>query len=462
MDTHHHVLIFSSGNDSSGFESRVAFGISKWMKNVTIIYNDDDACAHACAQERGNACAQSAQNGDSILVDWPLQRIDETFNNDGKCHKFQVVRCAHARERDDELTRKFGREHIWTVCPRDFNDDKIKAILGGMWLLKNPAPTPLSKDFGNLCILCSADADADADAVLKRCLALAESEWKAFPGTHPVHITRRQQRRDRDYYVSLKMDGTRFMMIIDRQGRMWFIDRKLSIWKGPGNRELLARFSDSLLDVEVVSPGFVTVIDVIAFQGRCIRGFPLLRRLDSVLPLCRTLSSSAPAPAPIRLNIQSYYKTWTDMRKVLDLLKIDGFRKYDGLVFTPATGGYRLGRNSELLKWKPAGQNTVDFLYVARSSSGTVFAQDKDNAKKLIPYGRVFGVPLTVKSHSIIECLPVGSNSSRWKFYKHRHDRSSPNADWVVDNVMESHRENITEDDLVGWFDTDDESNNTR
>ena len=293
-----------------------------------------------------------------------------------------------------------------------------------------PAECKVSADLGPACIEASPIESA---TIVQASLRLAESHrlWRQFPGSHPIHITRSAITANLErypYLVSKKIDGTRYLMVI-LLNRLWFMDRKLLVWKGPCNQAMEC-YNDSLLDCEVEPTGKITIIDVINARGQCVRGDNILRRLGSLKGITRTFRNS-----PFHVTIQ-HYDELSDLPRAIGELQLD---KHDGLIFTPKKTGYRLGRNDNLFKWKPNEVNTIDLLY----RNGQVYCQAD---KQLKPLGELAGTPADLVDGQIVECFPQGQY---WVYIKTRTDKTNPNTDWVTDNILQSLDENIEPSDLL-------------
>ena len=297
------------------------------------------------------------------------------------------------------------------------------------------APRIKNDDFGDACIEASAIETAD---ITQKCLRLCESHITLFPGTHPVHVTRTSLVKNLNrfpYCISKKIDGTRYMMIVAGQ-RLWFMNRCLNVWKGPC-ADRLGAFDASVFDVEALHRT-VTIIDAINSCGTCIRSWTLPNRTNTTTNLLQVTGQTV---GTLRLLAQTYHDVAEDLSKIMSDSINDN--SCDGLVFTPKRTSYRLGRNNNLIKWKPTERNTVDFSF---GGDGKVYCIGEGGT--MICYGNVVDVPKDVQAESVIECL-ADFNRDLWVFYRVRHDKTNPNAQWIVDNIIQSIKDNITTDELI-------------
>jgi mRNA guanylyltransferase len=161
----------------------------------------------------------------------------------------------------------------------------------------------------------------------------------------------------------------------------------------------------------------------------------------------------------------------------------------DGLIFTCKNSPYQSGTDEHIIKWKAPEENTVDFLlhitwppldpdvddsdhswredyeafpesfdlYVYHGGTdyrhcGTMYVTPREWEQM-----KALGKPL---QDSVVECYldPVtdivnGSANSvpnrRWRFYRIRDDKTDGNFHTIVDSVMESIEDHITEQDLL-------------
>ena len=164
----------------------------------------------------------------------------------------------------------------------------------------------------------------------------------------------------------------------------------------------------------------------------------------------------------------------------------------DGLIFTCRKTDYKFGTDEHILKWKPPHDNTVDFLmhinwpmlepdphdpnqemqpdYLAFPDRFELYEyHGGDNDYRF--FGEMYvtfeewermkssGKPL---QDAVVECyLEVppavnghatngnGNASKRWRFYRIREDKENGNFHTIVQSVMESIEDHVTEEDLL-------------
>ena len=282
-------------------------------------------------------------------------------------------------------------------------------------------------------------------------LALSRREWKQFCGTHPVSLDRENYESliQHPYAVSPKVDGTRYFLLV-AENTLFFINRACDVWAGPTNPSL-RNFNNTLLDCEITTESArnhptLMVIDVVAVNGDCKRKLHLRRRIDACRSLVRFLQSG---------GARDYFTVV--FQRYLDLHRLDASalvsswnpsdrgNTIDGFVFTPLRMPYIMGRCYHLLKWKSNEQNTVDLLF---EEPDRVYCLHENEERLLV--GQVSGVPTGVTSGAILECC--GTGEQQWVFKRLRTDKTTPNVQWVLDRIGKTISDNITTDDILGWF----------
>jgi adenylate kinase family enzyme len=324
--------------------------------------------------------------------------------------------------------------------------------------------------------------------VFQIALRLAQSTrlYQQFFGTHPISLTRSDLPRVRrfPYLVALKASGERYMCLVHAK-RLWFISRKMRVFTGPEN-DKLGSFECTLLDGELIDDKYFLVLDCLATKGTSCKSEPILERLRLSVEL-GTLYYNG----PIFFRPQEYNDR-TQLPQMLN--RTDKLPwKTDGVILQPAKLPYRLGIDYNMFKWKPLGQNTVDFFYSEEDdglycrlapnmdqadlpliSNGQSRPIDLTHNKRivykktsLIKFGRLLPQfkPSWLRHAMIIECVALaedsvpnldepiivddwGPNELIWVPQMHRGDKPSANIEWVAQSVIQSILDNVTEDEL--------------
>ena len=216
--------------------------------------------------------------------------------------------------------------------------------------------------------------EKNTELLKAECRKLCGWERETFPGSQPVSLARRnlQSLIKMPYVVCEKSDGERFLLL-NQNNETFMIDRKFAFYRV----DLKAYFKEtskiSLLDGELITDGTGTngetngtvrylIYDAVHIYGESVRDLPLLERLHKVQLLVKnSVSGTSSSLLP---SFPMYLKDFFHVKHSLDVYCTLAKRLphyCDGLIFTPMKLPYIPGTCRQLLKWKPAELNTVDF-----------------------------------------------------------------------------------------------------
>uniref|UniRef100_T1JE64 mRNA-capping enzyme n=1 Tax=Strigamia maritima TaxID=126957 RepID=T1JE64_STRMM len=257
------------------------------------------------------------------------------------------------------------------------------------------------------------------------------------------------------YKVSWKADSTRYMMLIDGENEVYFLDRENCVFhvsniRFPRRKFVNEHVFGTLVDGEMVIdrvdgkafPNYL-IFDVVSFENQEIAKMSFDVRL-----LCISKELIEPR-LKLDKNSESFSiknKDFWDIQMSGKLLS-EKFTKQlthvsDGLVYQPIRSGY------SVLKWKPQSLNTIDFKLVLGDgmAKGFLFV---DHQKEC--FGEI-NVTTEVESldGKIIECSFEGNE---WRFMRERTDKSFPNSRETADRVWNSIRTPITQEKLLDFID---------
>ncbi|XP_047091689.1 mRNA-capping enzyme-like isoform X2 [Lolium rigidum] len=292
-----------------------------------------------------------------------------------------------------------------------------------------------------------------------------------FPGSHPVSLNsdNLQLLRQRYYYATWKADGTRYMMLIMRDG-CFLIDRNFCF------RRVQMRFPRrnfnegshhmTLIDGEMI-------IDTVPDSGLRRRYLAYdLMALDSVsktkLPFAerwrliedeiirprynerKQFESGAKSSPMYRYDMELFSARRKDFwllstaKKVLKMFIPKLCHDADGLIFQGWDDPYVTRTHEGLLKWKYPEMNSVDFLFEL------VFLYERGKKKLMDGTRMVFPNEEDPSSISgrIVECS-WNKQEQCWVCMRVRADKSTPNDINTYRKVMRSITDNITEDKLL-------------
>lgn len=326
-----------------------------------------------------------------------------------------------------------------------------------------------------------------------------------FPGAQPVSFTKAslEALKTQDYYVCEKSDGLRFLMycttseLDEEREAVLLIDRKNSYYAIPrlhfplpGDPTCKKFHTDTILDGELVLDivngqkqlVFLT-FDMLMYQGKDLRKRNLATRLgrlkDQFLaPLHKFLKANPSQQAffPFRMEfkyMQLGYGIQMMYRDIIPKLHHGN----DGLIFTSQAAPYTSGTDETLLKWKPADENSIDFLLnvvFKRRPDGTedfdtkpdfeLYAFHSDDPRR--PPGEMYkfyaqmyvsdaeyeqmkveGAKRGGLHERVVECHL--DKLGRWRFMRIRDDKLHGNHISVVQKVLVSIRDGVSMEELI-------------
>lgn len=151
-------------------------------------------------------------------------------------------------------------------------------------------------------------------------------------------------------------------------------------------------------------------------------------------------------------------KQFWDITQAANLLS-DKFAKQlghepDGLIFQPAKEPYCPGPSSDVLKWKPLSQNSVDFKLKIITESGEGILPKKVGYLYVGGMKEPFDKMKVTKqikelNNAIIECK---FENGQWVFMRERTDKSFPNSYNTAQSVCKSIIKPITTDRLLDYI----------
>lgn len=299
-----------------------------------------------------------------------------------------------------------------------------------------------------------------------------------FPGSHPVSLDsdNLQLLRQRYYYATWKADGTRYMMLIMRDG-CFLIDRNFCF------RRVQMRFPHRNLnegphDMTLIDGEMI--IDTVPDSGLKRRYLAYdLMALDSVsktkLPFSerwrliedeiirprhnerKMFESGAKSNPMYKYDMELFSARRKDFwllhtaKRVLKEFIPSLCHDADGLIFQGWDDPYVTRTHEGLLKWKYPEMNSVDFLFeVGNDNRQLVFLYERGKKKLMDGSWMVFpnGEDPSSISGRIVECS-WNKEQQCWICIRVRFDKSTPNDINTYRKVMRSITDNITEDKLL-------------
>ena len=348
-----------------------------------------------------------------------------------------------------------------------------------------------------------------ASAFRQEVAQLLNRQNTSFPGAQPVSFAARHitELRREDYYVCEKTDGIRFLMYMTRDGEQeihYLIDRKNDYYyvqklHFPHQDDpTFQRFHDqTILDGELVEdrlPNGSTqlkylVFDCLVLDGNRLVHRPLDKRLahfkeyvlkpyDSLLKKFPEEKQYLPFTVEDK-SVQFSYALELMFKQIIPSVK--KLHGNDGLIFTCKNTPYQFGTDEHILKWKPPHDNTIDFLlhivwpqlepdlhdpnqntqedYLAFPESFDLYVFHGGNgdyryyAPMYVTEKEWEGLKVTQRplQDCVVECYlePTADGPPRWRLYRLRDDKIDGNFVKVVESVMESIEDQVTEENLL-------------
>lgn len=247
-------------------------------------------------------------------------------------------------------------------------------------------------------LLPSHEADFFRDTIAD----LLHENKRRFPGAQPVSFTRRHllELTQRDYFLVEKTDGLRCLLYCHQfegengagpQEAQFLIDRKNNYWYIPSgylhlpppaaNPKAVPSYENqswhinTLLDGELVRQKWPNgkeqltflIFDILTLDNESTTSRDYGQRIAkierSIIKPWEAFAKDWPEEAavqPFQLALkrpQAPYGTEMMFKELIPKLPHGN----DGLIFTCKDTGYVCGTDEHILKWKPPGENTVDF-----------------------------------------------------------------------------------------------------
>lgn len=332
-----------------------------------------------------------------------------------------------------------------------------------------------------------------------------------FPGAQPVSFARHHidELRRRDYFMCEKTDGIRCLLyltvdfhdgeeveaqfLIDRKNDYYYIRRDdLHI---PGPNDIASYHTGTLLDGELVRDRLKNgeeklvylIFDCLAIDRENVMGKPFDKRLarihDNIVKPLREFAKRYPDDVkaqPFQIEMKAM-----QLGYAMEMMFKDVIPKLphgnDGLIFTCKSTAYVAGTDEHILKWKPPHENTIDFRLLLgefpkrEDEDGQyddwdakpemeLFVNGREGAKGYESYADLKVTEQEWEAMKnlnqqldgrIIECYMEASTGS-WRpklesdgSPRFRDDKKDANHVSVVQSVMESIQDAVSEQDLI-------------
>ncbi|KAI9175717.1 hypothetical protein H9P43_006081 [Blastocladiella emersonii ATCC 22665] len=305
-----------------------------------------------------------------------------------------------------------------------------------------------------------------------------------FPGAQPVSFVREHMDAllNRNFFVCEKTDGIRILMFstfnrVTRKYETFLIDRKNDFYFTPillpensdPNVKRYTKFHyNTLIDGELILDDLPNgqrvlrflVFDCLAWNGKVLISRPFHIRLghfhDFVLKPLKRMATERPdliRRIPFEIVAKKMELSY-GVQQIFDEMPNLG-HKSDGLIFTSSDEPYTLGTDQNILKWKPAEENTVDFMLLIDCASGEMTIHLWAGGDNHRYHGTIaepdpeIRAQLMASHGKIIECNWNPDFPGNWRFMRFRTDKNTANHMSVYDRIMDSIRDGVSRDELV-------------
>lgn len=304
---------------------------------------------------------------------------------------------------------------------------------------------------------------------------------KQFPGSQPVTLLKNTESRLKDnptYRATYKSDGTRYFMLCI-EGQSYLVDRKLEFRQV--NVRMVNRrgvpLQHTLLDGELVKEEIeppetnemnFLIFDIVQFEELDLIENNWDTRMDYVSKGCIEFRRMWKERNPELFENEDFRVSLKNQWPLNKLGKLENYihdcvrHETDGIIFTPLSMKYIMGRCDEILKWKPIELNSSDFIALEKDGNYylairiTYLPTDKPPYAD-IPISILDSEPSSILDNfngKIVECV-YDVQTKGWKPLRVRTDKTTPNAYYTYVGIWKSIEDDITVDGLMRVFGND-------
>lgn len=285
-----------------------------------------------------------------------------------------------------------------------------------------------------------------------------------FPAPQPVSIEKKDlvKFKQYKYYVSLKLDGVRFLMyfIKDKndKNQCIIINRALNFYNIYIDAEDTI-YNGTLLDGEIIYNSEkkiweFKIHDALILCGNKINKLTHSTRLNDT-KCCIDSFVAKNKDNTLNINVKEFY----EFEKFNNFIEVyNKSNNNDGIIFMPENLPVISGTQYSMLKWKPQNKHTFDFLikesdigqeaYVFHINNLKVFAKIHNNTeqgKKFIDKTKLLE---NYKNECIVECI-FDKDTNNFDPILVRTDKSHPNSLRTIERTLFNINENIQIEDFM-------------
>ncbi|CAF1324113.1 unnamed protein product [Adineta steineri] len=308
-----------------------------------------------------------------------------------------------------------------------------------------------------------------------KCQRMCEWNRRGFPGSQPVSMDHTNYKTivQSPYMVSWKADGTRYMMLIEDENKIYMFDRDHNVFeightRFPKNPEYTSHLTNTLVDGELVIdnvngvkvPRFL-IYDIIVYENEHVGKKTFKERLELIRSSIIDVRNQAIVKGLIDKSLEPFSIRNKDFWDISTVAKIVGPKfqsqiahEVDGLIFQPELDPYIPGRSPRVLKWKE--DNTIDFRLKILMEPSRMGQLPEKKAYLFVnglkePFSQMRYTPNLVQyDNKIIEC---SYHNKQWHFHRERTDKSFPNAKETAFGAIEALNNPVTKEKLCELID---------
>ncbi|KAJ3360883.1 Dcp1p-Dcp2p decapping enzyme complex alpha subunit [Allomyces javanicus] len=320
------------------------------------------------------------------------------------------------------------------------------------------------------------------DILRQQVADLLRVRHKRFAGAQPVSFTKEHldALENRNFFVCEKTDGLRMLLyttfnerlskyetfLIDRKNEFYFtkILLPLPLEATKSKKPFVEFHRCTLLDGELIldtEPNGQKILRYLVFDclvciGKTVIDRPFRVRLGHfhkfvLEPLKEMVVKRKDLAARIPFLIEA--KEMQLSYHVKEIFDSIPFLKHksDGLIFTSSEEPYTLGTDPNILKWKPADENSVDFMLRIRNDQFELHLWEGQDRHRFQAYLEVENQQLhdllSRSNGKIIECN-WDPEHQRWQYMRFREDKNTANHTDVYRKILHSIQDGVTREEL--------------
>jgi mRNA-capping enzyme len=321
--------------------------------------------------------------------------------------------------------------------------------------------------------------------IQRKVKSLFKTDKNKFIGAQPVSLDRQNITflSQKNYHISWKADGTRYLMFISDENKVYMLDRDNCVFqikniKFPNRKDFGVHIKDSVFDGEMIVdidpqtkqeyPRFL-IYDALIFQGNLVGHCCFETRISCIQKEIIGAREEGKKRGLINRDIEPFGIRWKEFKSLLDPrwkkfmtkeFENSLFHETDGIILQPSgkEDKYTVGRCIEILKWKPPELNSIDFKLVVKKTKAGVGEISSMVGFLYLggeqqPVGQLPMSSLTKKlDGKIVECK-FDQKSKRWIFMRERTDKTFPNHSSTARGVWDSIINPVNHSDLLSYID---------